>query len=118
MTVPFQYDDATKIDGCGCLSTYWKILLPQIKPALMVVAVSSFMIHWNDFMGPLIYINSQEKYTLALGLRLFQGLYVTQVGASYGCFYCCIYSFCGHLFLSSEILNSGCSNYRIKGVIM
>jgi len=78
MTVPFEYDDAAKIDGCGYLATYWRILLPQIRPALIAVAIFSFMSHWNNFMGPLIYLNSQEKYTLALGLRLFQGLYVTK----------------------------------------
>jgi ABC-type glycerol-3-phosphate transport system permease component len=78
MTVPFEYDDAAKIDGCGYLATYWKILMPQIKPALIAVAIFSFMAHWNNFMGPLIYLNSQEKYPLALGLRLFQGLYMTK----------------------------------------
>jgi len=78
MTVPFEYDDAAKIDGCGYLAIYWKILMPQIKPVLIVVAIFSFMAHWNNFMGPLIYLNSQEKYPLALGLRLFQGLYMTK----------------------------------------
>jgi ABC-type glycerol-3-phosphate transport system permease component len=78
MTVPFEYDDAAKIDGCGYLAIYWKVLLPQIKPALIAVSISSFMHHWNNFMGPLIYLNSQDKYTLALGLRLFQGLYMTK----------------------------------------
>jgi len=78
MTVPFEYDDAAKIDGCGYLSIYWKILMPQIKPALIAVAIFSFMAHWNNFMGPLIYLNSQDKYPLALGLRLFQGLYMTK----------------------------------------
>lgn len=78
MTISFEYDDAAKIDGCGYLNIYWKILLPQIKPALMAVSISSFMHHWNNFMGPLIYLNSQDKYPLALGLRLFQGLYMTR----------------------------------------
>ncbi|MGC9064963.1 MAG: carbohydrate ABC transporter permease, partial [bacterium] len=48
MTVPFEYDDAAKIDGCGYLMIYWKILMPQIKPALIAVAIFSFMAHWNN----------------------------------------------------------------------
>jgi len=72
MTVPFEYDDAAKIDGCGYLATYWRILLPQIRPALIAVAIFSFMSHWNNFMGPLIYLQDEAKYTLALGLQMYR----------------------------------------------
>ncbi len=78
MTIPLELDDAAKIDGCGYLNTYLRILFPLSKPVLTTIAIFSFMAHWNDFLRPLIYINTSSKYTLALGLRSFQGLYLTR----------------------------------------
>ncbi len=75
LTIPLELEDAAKIDGCGYFGIYWRIMLPLIKPALATVAIFSFMWTWNDFIGPLIYINSVDKMTLALGLRLFQTTY-------------------------------------------
>jgi len=72
MTIPHELDDAAKIDGCGWFGIYSRIIMPQIKPALSCVAIFSFMSHWNDFMGPLIYLNSETKKTLSLGLRILQ----------------------------------------------
>lgn len=76
-TIPFELDDAAKIDGCSPLGIYWRIILPLSKPALATVAVFSFVEHWNDFMRPLIYLNSLEKQTIAVGLRSFQGQHGT-----------------------------------------
>lgn len=75
MTIPLELDDAARIDGCGYFDIYWRILLPLIKPGLATVAIFSFMWTWNDFMGPLIYLNSFEKLTIALGLSRFTGMY-------------------------------------------
>ncbi|GAH54781.1 unnamed protein product, partial [marine sediment metagenome] len=80
MTIPFELDDAAKIDGCSALRIYWSIMLPLSKPALAAVAIFSFVGNWNNFMGPLIYLSSAEKYTLALGLQLFQGQYMIEMG--------------------------------------
>ncbi len=77
MSIPLELDDAAKIDGCGVLGIWLRIILPLSKPALAAVAIFSFLGHWNDFMGPLIYLNSADKYTLALGLNSFRGLYGT-----------------------------------------
>jgi multiple sugar transport system permease protein len=71
MTIPREYDDAARIDGCGWLGIYRRIILPMAKPALGTVAIFTFMASWNDFMGPLIYISSMPKYTLAIGLHFF-----------------------------------------------
>jgi ABC-type glycerol-3-phosphate transport system permease component len=68
-TVPVELDDAAKIDGCSFFGIYWRILLPLIKPALGAVAIFSFLHHWNDFFLPVIYINSEDKWTLALALN-------------------------------------------------
>lgn len=77
-TIPFDLEDAARIDGCSTFGIYTRIIMPLAKPALTTVAIFSFMSHWNDFMGPLIYINSLEKRTLALGLASFQGQYTTE----------------------------------------
>jgi ABC-type glycerol-3-phosphate transport system permease component len=78
MSIPLELDDAAKIDGASILGIYGRIILPLSKPVVGTVAIFSFLFHWNDFLGPLIYLNSTDKYTLALGLRLFQGQYDTK----------------------------------------
>ncbi|MGQ9631606.1 MAG: carbohydrate ABC transporter permease [bacterium] len=72
MTVPIEIDDAAKIDGCGSLAIYWRIILPLSKPAIATVAIFSFMFHWNEFFGPLIYLSTQSRFTVAVGLKLYQ----------------------------------------------
>jgi len=73
MTIPIEMDEAAKIDGAGTFGIFTRIILPQSKPVLGVVAVFSFMGHWNDFLGPLIYLSDPTKRTLALALWSFQG---------------------------------------------
>ncbi len=77
MTVPFDLDDAARIDGCNALGIYWHVLLPQTKPVMATVAMFCFTAYWLDFMTPLIYINSDTKATLALGLYIFKGAHTT-----------------------------------------
>jgi multiple sugar transport system permease protein len=71
--IPMELEDAAKIDGCTYARTFWSVMLPQIKPALAVIAVWTFMGAWNNFMGPLIYVNSPENMPLSYALQLFQG---------------------------------------------
>jgi multiple sugar transport system permease protein len=76
LTINPELDEAAKVDGANELTIYWRILLPLSKPALATIAIFSFMANWNDFMGPLIYLNNSDMYTLALGvnyLRSFRG---------------------------------------------
>jgi multiple sugar transport system permease protein len=75
--IPFEMEEAARIDGCGPLSTWWRIILPLSIPALATIGIFTFMGSWNDFMGPLIYVNDTNKFTLALGLNLFKGQYGT-----------------------------------------
>ncbi|HEY62952.1 MAG TPA: carbohydrate ABC transporter permease [Caldilineae bacterium] len=72
MTIPWDLTDAARVDGANEFVILWKILLPLVKPALMVVAVFHFMWTWNDFMGPLIYLDDASEYPLVLGLYAFQ----------------------------------------------
>ncbi len=75
MTIPKELDDAARIDGCGNFRIYWKIIMPLSKTALLTVGIFSFMENWNDFMAPLIFLNSPEKYTISLGLNFFRGIH-------------------------------------------
>ncbi|MCL5947060.1 MAG: carbohydrate ABC transporter permease [Chloroflexi bacterium] len=78
MTVPYDLDEAARIDGAGNFRIYWSVLLPLSKPALSAVAIFSIQYNWNDFLNPLIYLNQQQYFTLALGLQFFQSEYGTQ----------------------------------------
>lgn len=80
MQVPMELEDAAKIDGSGYLKTFWSIMLPQVKPALAVIGIWTFMGTWGDLMGPLIYISSPEKMPLTYALALFNGSH----GGEYG----------------------------------
>ena len=75
MTVPLEMDDAARIDGANSLRIFWHIMLPQARPALVAMSVFHFLWAWNDFYQPLIYLHSQAKWTIAIGLSLFNSLY-------------------------------------------
>lgn len=79
MTVPIEMDEAARIDGANPLQVLLYILIPQCWPALATVSIFHFLYAWNDFFGPLIYIQSKEKWTIALGLQSFSGLYSQQI---------------------------------------
>jgi multiple sugar transport system permease protein len=72
MTIPDDLGEAARIDGCTEWGIFWRIMLPLSRPALAVVALFSFMWAWNNFLGPLLYLQRPQQYTLALGLQAFQ----------------------------------------------
>ncbi len=80
MTIPRDLEDAAKIDGCSYFGLYWRIMLPLVKPALAAVAIFQFLGSWNDFMGPLIYINDLRLTPLSLGLFQFQQEHTAEWG--------------------------------------
>ncbi len=80
MTIPNELEDASKIDGCNYLKTFWRIMLPQVKPAIAVVAIFGFMGVWNNFQGPLVYINSPEHMPISYALQLYNGDHNTEPG--------------------------------------
>ena len=73
MTLPAQLSDAATIDGCSEFGILWRIVLPLCGPVLAAIAIFQFQFRWNEFMGPLIYLNSFKKYTVALGLYTLRG---------------------------------------------
>ena len=73
--IPRDLDEAAFMDGANRWQIFMKVMLPLSKPPLVAVAIFTFMGVWNDFQGPLIYLNTTDKYTLALGLSMFKGMY-------------------------------------------
>ena len=71
---PRELDEAAIIDGASPLRVFWSILLPLCKPVLATVAVITFIASWNDFVNPLIYLHSPEKFTLSIGLNYFKSV--------------------------------------------
>jgi multiple sugar transport system permease protein len=72
LTIPRELSEAARIDGCGELGIFFRIFLPLSKPALAIVALLAFVAVWNDFLGPLVYLQRPEQFTLALGLQNYQ----------------------------------------------
>jgi ABC-type glycerol-3-phosphate transport system permease component len=73
--IPEELLEAARMDGCSNFRIYWQIMLPLSAPVIAIVAIYTFLGAWNDFMGPLIYLNSPENRTLALALNSFRGQY-------------------------------------------
>jgi ABC-type glycerol-3-phosphate transport system permease component len=74
MSIPRDLDEAATLDGAGPFRILWAVLVPLMQPALVTVAILQFLNEWNDFFGPFIYLNRQELFTAAVGLRFFQYL--------------------------------------------
>jgi ABC-type glycerol-3-phosphate transport system permease component len=78
MTIPVDLEDAARVDGASSLTILWRVFVPLSGPAIATVAIFSFLAHWNDYFNPLIYLNSKDTKTLALGLHLFRGEFANE----------------------------------------
>lgn len=108
LTIPKELEDASKIDGCSHPRTFWSIMLPQVKPALAVITIWTFMGVWNNFMGPLVYISSPEHMTVAYSVQLFQSDRGAQPGL--------LMAFATMSMIPVLILFFTCQKYFIEGV--
>jgi multiple sugar transport system permease protein len=79
MGIPKDFEDAAYIDGANDWQTYSRIFLPMMKAPLILVCVLNIITVWNDYLGPLVFLNSRDKYTLPLGLAAFKGMHEMQV---------------------------------------
>jgi multiple sugar transport system permease protein len=77
-SIPMELDEAAFVDGASNLQIYMKIIIPLSRPAIVVVALFTFLGVWNDYFGPIIYLNDPKKFTLAIGLLQFRGEYQTK----------------------------------------
>ncbi len=74
-TIPEELADAARIDGSSEFGIYWRIMLPLSKPALVTVAIFTFLAAWNDLLGPIIYLRSPNNFTIAAGLASFRSTF-------------------------------------------
>lgn len=77
MAVPSELEEAARIDGAGLGTTLWRVILPMTRSSFATVGTVYALWIWNDFLFPLVYLQSSELYTVPLGLAMFQGLYTT-----------------------------------------
>ena len=77
--VPKDFEEAARIDGANAFQIYWRIFMPIMKPQLILVGVLNMITVWNDYLGPLIFLQDRSKFTLALGLASFKGVHSTQI---------------------------------------
>lgn len=80
LSIPKELEEAAMIDGCSPLRIYWQVMLPLSRPALATLGIFTFVGSWNDFLGPLVFLDSAEKYTLPVGIAIFQSSYFLEYG--------------------------------------
>jgi len=79
--IPDSLCEAAIIDGAGAFYIYLRIIIPLIRPAIGALAIFSFLGHWNDYMGPLLYLSRTERMTMSLAISFFSGQYAQDIGA-------------------------------------
>ena len=78
LATPKELEEAAFLDGASRRQTFWHVALPLARPALATLGIFTFIGSWNDFLGPLIFLDSGEKYTLPVGIAIFQTSYYTE----------------------------------------
>ena len=116
MSIPFDLDEAARIDGAGYLRIFWQILMPLSLPVTATAAVLTFMGQWNAFLHPFIFLNTKSKYTLAVGIRYFQAVagFADDVEPKY------------HLLMAGSVMMTVpiiimffvAQRYLVKGIVM
>ena len=114
-TIPRDMDEAARIDGCSWYGIYAKILVPLIIPALVTVAVLTFINAWGDFMSSLLYLNTPTKYTVAYALKLFCDNDVADYGSTFAMSVLSLGPILIVFFLFQKTLVEGISTQGLKG---
>jgi multiple sugar transport system permease protein len=115
-TIPTEYDDAARLDGLGWLGIYWRIIMPLSKPVLGTTAILTFMGVWNDYLGPLIYLNEPSKQTLAIAMSSWISL-ASQTGSAVAPWNY-ILAIAGLITLPPMLLFFFAQRYFIQGVVV
>ncbi len=105
LSIPKDLEDAAVIDGCNKFGVYRNIIIPLSKPALSTLAIFTFIGSWNDFLGPLIYLDSVDKFTLPVGIALFQASYFAEYGLTLAaCSICTVPTIIAFIFFQKHII--------------
>jgi multiple sugar transport system permease protein len=114
--IPIQYDESARIDGASDLKIYFNVILPLVRPVLLVVALFSFTGSWNDFLWPSIVVNDLNRLPITPGLQLLQGMYQSQPGSLMaGALVAIIPTFILYLFAQKYFLQSMALSVGVKG---
>lgn len=113
--IPKDMDEAARIDGCSWYGILFRVHLPMIKPCMATIAVLTFMGSWQDFMGPLLYLNSPTQYTVAYALKLFSDSAGTDYGATFAMSTLSLVPILVLFFLFQKQLVEGISTQGVKG---
>jgi multiple sugar transport system permease protein len=114
-TIPKELDEAARIDGAGTFGILYRILLPLCVPPLTIVTVFSFLWTWNEFMHPLIFLNSFEKFPIGVGLAFFRGRYSTEWNLFMAATLVTILPVLVIYFFSQDKLIGGIASVGLKG---
>lgn len=114
-SIPRDIEEAARIDGCTDWQLYRTIILPLCRPALATLGIFVFIGSWNDFLGPLIYLDSLERYTLPVGIAMFQSAYANEYGLTLAAsVVCTLPTLLAFLLFSRQIIR-GLSAGAVKG---
>lgn len=115
ITIPGALEEAAKIDGCTPFGIYWRIFIPLSKPAMATLGIFIIMATWNDFINPLVYLNSMNKMTLTLGLANMQGMYSTDWPALMAATALCVLPIVVVFLLAQDLFVRGVTLSGLKG---
>jgi multiple sugar transport system permease protein len=114
LSLPRELDEAAILDGANRLQIFFRILLPLTKPALATMTVIAFMANWSDFLGPLIYLNTPNKFTLAVGLQYFNAV----EGVSYEPTEHLLMTACVLTVMPALLIFFATQKYFVRGIVM
>lgn len=115
MAIPDELSEAARIDGLSEFGIYSRVILPLIRPAIASLTIFTFMHAWNDFLGPLIYLNSDSLFTLQLGMQHFQSEHATEYGPLMAAAVCAIIPTILIYFMAQDHFVEGISAGAVKG---
>jgi len=119
--IPEELADAARIDGCNEFTIYARIMMPLAKPALVTVAIFTFLAAWNDFTGPLLYLNTPDRFTLTIGLANFRASFgsgLRDMGAGGRSRWDLLMAFAMTMTLPVLIVFFLAQRYFVKGVVL
>ncbi|WZL79723.1 carbohydrate ABC transporter permease [Eubacteriales bacterium mix99] len=109
--IPNELSESAIIDGCSWFQIYWKIVMPNAKPALIVVLINTFVYNWNDYFTPMIFLTSPENFTIAIGLTFSKDMYGNIIDTGPMAALACL------SIVPIMILYLFCQKYFIEGVV-
>ncbi len=112
--VPRELEEAAEIDGCSRLGIYWHVMLPLSRPILATLGIFVFLGSWNDFLGPLVFMDSAQQYTLPVGITMFQSSYATDYGLTFAACVICTLPVLGVFLVFSRQIIAGLTAGALK----